>query len=122
MKRLGRWVLLPVVLLLAGACATGRKAPVVGADALLVTVVNNLAPRTSLTVRITADPGTRMLLGSVSPGATRTFRLNPLMPSGDYQLVAETAEGREIVSREFNVLPGDEVMWSVRTNTVDVGR
>ncbi len=122
MKRLDRWVLLPVVLLLAGACATGREAPAVGAGTLLVTVVNNLTPRTSLTVRITADPGTRVLLGSVSPGATQTFRLNRLMPSGDYQLVAETAEGREIVSREFNVLPGDEVMWSVRTNTVDVGR
>lgn len=118
-------VLWSAVLLLLAACAAGqrdRPSTMPQPNSIFVAVQNNLVPPTALTVYLVSAEGRRNVLGSVSPGSSRTFEFEPPRSSEEYVLQAETAEGRDLQSNRFTLAPGDEVSWSVRTNIVEVSR
>lgn len=123
MKRLHRFLLPSVALLLLWGCATGGGRGSPETEGIRVVVQNDLSPPTVLTVRVLgAGTAFRTILGSVSPSSTRTFVFQPSSTRGDYQLVAEKASGEDVSSRVFQVTTGDDVRWSVRRNAVDLRR
>lgn len=118
---------LPVALLLAAACATGRAGDGAGRseEGYLVEVRNDLIPPTYVTVRVVSGAeGSRTLLGSVSPGQTRSFEFSGYALSGGYRLVAELSDGSDVVSRTFTLatMPPDTrlITWRLRSNSLDV--
>lgn len=122
MKRAIRFLVPSVALLLVWGCAAGGPGSPQSRD-VRVDVVNDLGPRSALTVRVgSADTGLRSILGNVSPGSTRTFWFEVRGSVGSYQLTAEAADGRQITSRQFQVGVGDHVEWSVQRNSIDLGR
>lgn len=118
-RRLSGGALLWAVLLSLTACAAQKRGPQSGGE-LFVSVRNDLIPPGPVTVWIVPNPGGRSVLGNVSPSSSRTFRFRPATSVNEYYLVAEVVDGRELQSRMFAVEAGDEIRWSVRTNTVDV--
>lgn len=122
MKRAIRLLVPSVALLLVWGCATGGPGTPQSRDVQVV-VVNDLGPRSALTVRVvSAETGLRNILGNVSPGSTRTFWIEVRGIGASYQLVAEAADGRQITSRLFQAGVGDRVEWSVQRNSIELGR
>jgi hypothetical protein len=121
-KRAIRFLVPSVALLLVWGCAAGGLGSPQSRD-VRVDVINDLGPRSALTVRVgSADTGLRNILGNVSPGSTRTFWFGIRGSVGTYQLTAEAADGRQIISRSFQVGVGDRVEWSVQRNSIELGR
>lgn len=116
-------LLLAAILLLVAGCAAGRSAadPVVPDDAVEVRVRNNLTPRTLVTVRIFSGSGTRTFLGAVAPGDTKSLTFREAMFESRYQLVATGEDGQEIRSRDFDMYLGARVVWTLKTNVLDIG-
>lgn len=114
LRRLGGGALLSGALLLAGCAAGAMGTGAQGSTAL--EVQNNLIPPTSLTIHIVPDIGSRRLVGTVQPGATRVVRFDPPSASGQYQFVAETTFGREIVSNPVSFRSGATVRWDLSAN------
>lgn len=113
---------LPVALLLVAACAAGsRPAPAKNLTPapVIVSVRNDLVPRTSITVRIVSASGTRTILGIVPPGATRELRFDEPFLESTYRLIADTVEGSEVSSRAFELFPQATVHWRLSNNTLD---
>jgi hypothetical protein len=111
-------VLLPVAL--SFGCAAGSRPAAALPDdpnTIPVTVENNLTPRTAVTVRITSASATRVVLGIVSPGRSRTLQFEESFFESGYQLIAETTEGQTITSRVFQLYPS----WTLTHNTVAIG-
>ncbi|MEX2572578.1 MAG: hypothetical protein WD737_14855 [Gemmatimonadota bacterium] len=80
-------------------------------------VENNLIPPTTLSVYALPDTGTRQLVGIVRPGATTDLSFSP-RAAASYQFVAETTEGRDIVSPPINIRAGDTAEWDLDANIV----
>ena len=112
---------LPLALLAGCGGAGAEPGEAAPGDRIAVEVQNNLVPPTSLTVWSVSDTGTRQMLGTVSPSETRTLRMSVPRLGSEYQLIAETTSGEEIVSRTF-VMTGDvgAVGWDLTTNAVNL--
>lgn len=120
-KRARPFVLAPVALLLLAACAAGaaRGGPV-RAREVVFEIHNDFNPPRALTVRLVAQTGTRTILGSVSPGQTRSLRFEDSAYHGLYRLVAEGGPRGEVTSTTFSLSPGTRIVWSVQNNTIRI--
>jgi hypothetical protein len=115
-------VALPLLLgCAAGSAASGPRAPSpADARTIIVQVNNNLTPRSVVTVRVEAVSGARVTLGSVPPGGIRQLRLKETVFTTAFQLVALRADGSTVTSRAFQLSPRALVIWSLRTNALEV--
>lgn len=102
-----------------GACASGGMG-VGGEGSTALEVRNNLIPPTSLSIYAVPDIGSRRLIGVVQPGATRTLRFDPAGGSGQFRFMAETTEGRDIVSNPISFSTGVTITWDVNANLATV--
>ncbi len=118
LRRVGACLVLTLGVSLS-ACASGGMGGG-GEGSVAVEVRNNLIPPTSLSVYAVPDIGSRQLVGVVQPGATRTLRFNPLGSGGQYQFMAETTEGRDIVSNPLTISIGATITWDVNANLATV--
>lgn len=103
------------------ACAPGTTQdgdPTPSGDATTITVVHDVRAATTLTVHLITPTGTRQRLGTVRPGEMGQFELGSGPVSGDYQLVAELADGRTFTSRPFILTGREGVEWSPADNIV----
>lgn len=115
MLRRFRLVILLVLPLLVAACASTREnAP--GSE-VSVRVENDLIPPTTLSVYAIPESGSRQLLGVVRPSQTQTLTFRPSFP-GQFQFVAETTGGQEIVSNTISLGQGDGAVWSINSNII----
>jgi hypothetical protein len=106
--------------LLLAACAPGATARAVAGDAVTVVVRNDLRPETAVTVRLVSSAGVRLVLGSVPPNASRTMTADNQRFAGQYRLVVEGADGREVQSSAFTLLPNARVTWGLFANSLVV--
>ena len=109
-----------VALLLAagvGGCASAGTGS--GGDTAIV-VENNLVPSSAMSVYALPDQGGRRLIGSVSPGETRTLRFDVFGVGGQYRFVARTTGGSDLVSNPVTIEAGDTVRWSLASNIATV--
>ena len=104
-----------LVLVAACGCATGGVA---GEGRPTVVVDNDVVPPTAVTVYVVDEFENRQLLGDVSPLDQRAFTVRP-NSTGQYQLMARTTAGSELVSPRFTLLAGETVEWRLSTNLVD---
>ena len=79
---------------------------------------NDVTPPTAVTVYVVDEFDNRRLLGNVSPLEQRGFSVTP-NSTGQYQLMARTTAGSEVVSRRFTLLAGETAEWRLSTNVVD---
>jgi hypothetical protein len=115
LRRAGACLVLSFAVLL-GACASGGGMSGGGQGSVALEVENNLIPPTSLSVYALPEIGSRQLVGIVQPGRTRVLRFDPVGASGQYRFMAETTEGREIVSNPLTISSGATVSWDVNSN------
>lgn len=90
-----------------------------GTEAITVRVRNNLVPGSAVIVRMFSQSGSRTVLGTVPPGATRNLRFEESLIESFYRLTAEADDGRNRVSRTFTVSPNMLVEWNLRVNNLD---
>lgn len=120
-KRLRPFVLVPVALLLCAACAAGAgRSRKVQSPEVLFQVHNDLNPPRALTVRLVSQQGARALLGSLTPGQTKTLRYRDAAYHGQYRLVAEGGARGDITSSTFTLTPGLKVVWMLQGNTIRI--
>lgn len=120
-KRARPFVMAPVALLLLAACAAGAgRNREVASPEVVFEIHNDLNPPRALTVRLLAQTGPRTLLGSVSPGQTRTLRFRESAYHGQYRLVAEGGPRGEVTSTTFSLAPGERVVWRLQNNTIRI--
>lgn len=101
-----------------------RATPVVGADPeppreprrVVVIVENNLRRPAAIRVWIQPRHGDDHLLGTVLAEDTESFTFTPLVPSGEYVLVAESSLGGRIVSNTFPMSRTSIVRWELFSN------
>jgi hypothetical protein len=117
--------LLPVALLLIAACATGSRSSTDDesgpANVILVEIENDLARRSSVTVRIISPSGQRVL-GTVGPGRTVTLRYQESYVEPSYRLIARLDDGSEKRSREFQLFSGALVRWRLSNDRLSLQR
>lgn len=112
---------LPVVLPLLAACATGGGASDDGAHRIVVEIQNDLVPRTPVTAHLRGSDRAPRILGTVGGGDTRMFTLREDLLTGVYVLTAEVHQGQEVTSQTFALYPNAHVIWMLRTNLLTVG-
>lgn len=105
--------------LLVAACASGARGRTSASD-VLVEVTNDLVPPTAVTVRVVSSSGRRSVVGGVAPSETRTLRYSESSYPGRFTLLADPSTGREVSSASFALFAGAHVVWSLRTNTLNV--
>jgi hypothetical protein len=114
---------LTLVLIVAGACASGstatqNTAAVADGPAMTQSIVvdNGLQGLVSLTIYITQESGGRRLLGPVESGkkATFTYEAAP----GVYQLTARGGGQHEILSEKFRVDAAGSMTWRLPSNNL----
>ena len=109
---------------LVSACAAPRAGQAVntGDDAITIQVQNNTIPGTTVSVSAVSESGGRARLGTVLPGAERTFTYRPGGSGVEYRLVAERtgAGAAQLVSQP--ILPSEStngvVRWELNTNNI----
>lgn len=110
-----------VPLLLAAACARSKRPPDVNPSAeVLVAVTNDQSPPAEVTVFIASEGGSRQLLGTVPPTATRTFRYRPVSNTARFELIARVAGEGSIDSQPFTLSGTPAIAWSLRNNVVQL--
>ena len=114
--RARRFMATALVLVSAGGCATGGSGRGLGSPTLVVD--NDVTPPTAVTVYVVDEFDNRRLLGNVSPLEQRGLSVTP-NSTGQYQLMARTTAGFEVVSRRFTLLAGETAEWRLSTNVVD---
>jgi hypothetical protein len=113
----------PIVLgasLLLAACASGTTAREIRGDTVTIVVRNDFRPETLVTVRLISSAGVRRVLGSVPPNGSRTITVDEQAFVGQYRLAVEGANGRELQSSAFTLLPHRRVTWSLFANSLVV--
>ncbi|HEX6068696.1 MAG TPA: hypothetical protein VFZ18_02705 [Longimicrobiaceae bacterium] len=115
-----KWLPLLVAPLLLAACAAGGGSREDAVEPITVAVRNDLRPPTAVTVRLFSDGGARYLLGNVPPQQTRSLPVEVGFVAGEYHLVAEAADGRELRSRTFAAFPFGRVEWTLFSNSLSV--
>lgn len=121
-RHTARVALALLVATLFTACAAGGGGRRAADEVVSVRVHNDLRPASEVTVRMISDAGVRQILGSISPQDTRTLQFAQGPFAGTYQLVARAADGREVTSRTFALVPFARVDWSLFTNSLNVGK
>ena len=106
------------LLLAVGGCAS-TGGPAVGGGTF-VEVENNLLPPTAVSVSAVPEMGTPRVIGSVSPSQTEALSFNAPAATAQYQFVAETTSGREIVSNPLTVPQGSTVVWDLSSNVATI--
>lgn len=100
------------------ACATLHPNTDVPPHPVTITVVNNLAVPTDLSIYAVTTGGTLSILGNATPGDSTSFQLTPRSFSEPYRLLARTPMGRRLWSDEYTV--GDantgEIRWQLVPN------
>jgi hypothetical protein len=108
-----------VPLLLAVACAKHKPATDDDPSAeVLVEVANDQSPPAPITVFIESEGGSRRLLGTVPPTATRTFHYKPLTHAARFVLLARLEGDGTIGSQPFTLTGTAGVSWSLRNNVL----
>lgn len=113
------WTALGALMLVAsiGACAsTGEGAE--GETTLIVE--NDLIASSALTVYAVPEVGSRSLIGTVAAGETKTLRFTPFGAGTQYQFMAETTAGGDLVSHPISFSPGATLRWNIDANIVNV--
>lgn len=117
------------LLLLVGAvagCAKRVTPGHVAADQITIEIQNDLVPRRGVTVRLVSEAGTRLILGSVSPGQTRSLSLRREGLRGAYHFTASRDGGSrgasaDLSSTKVALAPGSTtVFWRLSTNFLTV--
>lgn len=114
LRRLRLPMLLVLPLLIAACASTRENAP--GSE-VSVQVENDLIPPTTLTIYAIPESGARQSLGVVRPSQSQTLTFRPSF-EGQYQFVAETTGGRQIVSNTISLGQGDAAVWNINSNII----
>jgi hypothetical protein len=109
---------LPAVVVAGCAGGFSSDAPAPAEPAATIVVGHDLPAAVSLTVHLIDPTGRVRRLGTVPAGAVVTFPVRDPIVSGDYRLVAETADGRSLSSPGFILTGRDRVRWAPSANTV----
>ena len=87
---------------------------------VVIQVNNNFTPPDQVTVFITSQTGTKVMLGTVSPGRKGTFNYQPTLASDRFSLLAQTTQGQTMTSQLFTLVDAESVMWDLRSNTMQI--
>ena len=123
LRRLTVLFLLPALGLLT-ACATPRAGQDrnAGTDAVKIQVRNNTIPGTTVSISAVSESGNRARLGTVLPGAERSFAYRPVGRAVEYRLVAEPTGARAARLVSQPILPSEStngvVRWELYTNNI----
>lgn len=104
-----------LLLVFSTACASAVRGGN-GSEAVFLEVRNDLVPPRAVTIRIMSSSGTRRLVGAVSPGQTRVFRIREPNFVGTYRLVAELDGGGQVISPPASFSPDESIVWTLRSN------
>lgn len=118
LRRTGSLVLLAMLTALGGCASGSGAAGASGQGSTALEVRNTLIPPTSVSVYAVPEIGSRRLVGVVQPGATRVLRFDPTTTSGQYNFVAETTSGQELVSNPISFSSGASLRWDLSSNLV----
>jgi hypothetical protein len=122
---LGHLALLAALAGVAG-CASGGSTGTARHDLVQIEVRNDLVPGRGVTVRLVSQSDSRFLLGSVSPGQTRSFRLRRPGLRGSHHFTADPdggaiVSGQTITSQTVALAPGrTALVWRLSTNFLTV--
>jgi hypothetical protein len=111
-----RFMVAALILVTAGGCATGGSRAGQGRPTIVVD--NDVTPPTAVTVYVVDEFDNRRLLGNLNPLELQAFTVTP-NSTGQYQLMARTTAGSEVVSRRFTLLAGETAQWRLSVNVVD---
>jgi hypothetical protein len=102
---------------LFSACASsaeGRR------TAVVIDVVNDMIPGSTITVYLVPQTGIERMLGTVIPGSRQELRYQGLPPVGEHRLMARTTGGARIVSNTIIMDGVSGLEWSLASNLVRV--
>ena len=99
------------------ACASSPEAR---RTAVVIDVVNDLIPGSTLTVYLVPQAGIERMLGTVLPSGRQQLRYQGLPPVGEHRLMARTTGGGRILSNVIVMDGVNGLEWSVGTNLVRV--
>jgi len=116
-----RFLLVFVMILVAGACAStsgGGQAGAAGEGrrGVSIEIENTGTLSGDLTVYVVGSSGTRQLLGSVAPNRNATLEYRGPMVGGQYRLLARPNGGRDILSNPFNFGGATTIRWNIQSN------
>jgi len=125
--RFGRLMALPILLLFGAACAGTADVepiPIPGEQVVTVQVANELAPGTIAAVSAEQRRNNASSeLGTVHEGEWNTFYYEPEgLRTGTYRLIAETTDGRRILSDTFELENVGTVQWELAPNELTLER
>jgi hypothetical protein len=127
-RPVGRALALSTAIVLLTGGASGGSQEEAGevdpslAGGITVQVDNRMNPPIPLTIFLRNATIGQRTLGSVSPNRTRSFNVNmEIFGSDQFNMVAQTPNGTEIISTPFRISPGVTVNWRLPANGVTVG-
>ncbi|HEX7091506.1 MAG TPA: hypothetical protein VF192_15305 [Longimicrobiales bacterium] len=108
-------------LLMGCASAGGQEGAARGGSALSIRVANDLVPPGTIVVWIIPELGARRRLGTIPPDGEQSFSYVPGDRTMEYRLMAQTAEGREIMSDPFTLQGASALSWRASSRVVTLG-
>lgn len=115
-RALAGWLILAACALFS-ACASspeGRR------TAVLIDIVNDLIPGSTITVYLVPETGIERMLGTVIPSSRQQLRYQGLPPVGEHRLMARTTGGARIMSNTLVMDGVTGLEWNVASNLVRV--
>lgn len=100
------------------ACATLRQRDNAPPHPITITVENNLALPSDLTVYSVSLAGGAQILGTARPAGNTSFQMTPRSFAEPYRLLARTPSGQRIWSDQYTVNGPEtgEVVWTLVPN------
>jgi hypothetical protein len=114
-RALAGWLILTAGLL--SACASspeGRR------TAVVIDVVNDMIPGSTITVYLVPQTGIERMLGTVIPSGRQQLRYQGLPPVGEHRLMARTTSGARIVSNTLVMDGVTGLEWNLASNLVRI--
>jgi hypothetical protein len=107
-----------LVLLVMSGCASGHRAA--NDVDTIIDVTNNLIPPTTVSVILQPRAGIDRNLGEVFSNRTQALHYVGMPLQGEYQLIAEVANGRRLYSVIVVLTNATRVHWDLQRNFIDV--
>jgi hypothetical protein len=101
----------------AGCASSGTQEIAAAGPPARIVVENTRRSGAAVSVQLVSSSGDRTLLGAVPPLGKEAFELD-LRLDRAYRLVAESPEGRRIVSETFPLGPGNQIRWTIPFNSL----
>lgn len=109
------------VLILSACASTGGGGTRERGAPITVQVINDLIPPRMVTVSVRpANGGSRRVLGSVPPSQSGSFRYRLGVTGQEYVFTSTDPDGKETTSRSVPLDLEDVVVWSLRSNQLEL--